>query len=208
MTIDNAAPNGRLFDVSAVMRIIERRMIKALKQLPVLMASNEGVTETHGTVQWKIFVAGLQSLQVPVEFILSKAGELALRAAGMQGTVKIEFERISTSDRLADAQAQSIEIGNAVKKWQAGFQTWEESSIEVTGSGPPEGVEEPDPLTLTGGNAQDAQSLAARPYGALAHPLAHKCSTEQSSLDRRLDEEIDAWLDDDEESGDLEPDGD
>jgi hypothetical protein len=149
--INASESTGRLFDASAVVRVIERRMIKALKQLPILMASNEGTTETHGTVQWQIFVAGLQSLQEPIDFILERMLQLSLEVLGYQGRVECWFEPIRTSDRMADANAEGKEIDNAIKKWQAGFQTWEESAIEVTGSAPPEGVEEPDPMLLSGG---------------------------------------------------------
>jgi hypothetical protein len=139
-----AGATGKVIDAEAVMRSIERRMIKALKQLPILMASNEGTTETHGTVQWQIFVAGLRSLQKPVEFILSRMLSLALRIYGREGTVKCWFNPIRTTDRLADAQAEEVEIRNAIAKYQAGWQTWEESAIEVTGSAPPEDAKRPD----------------------------------------------------------------
>jgi hypothetical protein len=151
--INESESGGKIFDATSVIRVIERRMTKALKQLPILMASNEGVTETHGTVQWQIFVAGLRSLQEPIGFLMSKMLQLSLEVLGRQGSVECWFEPIRTTDRKADADAESIEIKNAITKWAAGFQSWEESSIEVTGSAPPEGVEEPDPLAALGRGA-------------------------------------------------------
>ena len=170
-----AGTSGKVIDAEAVMRSIERRMIKALKQLPILMASNEGTTETHGTVQWQIFVAGLRSLQKPVEFILSRMFSLALRVQGYQGRVECWFEPIRTTDRLIDAQAEAQEIRNAIGKWQAGWQTWEESAIEATGSAPPEGAVEPDPMfmAMMGGGQMSAPAGRSR-----------------SRIDRELD-----WLD-------------
>jgi len=149
--VGTADSSGRMFDSVSIIRAIERRMTKALKQLPILMASNEGTTETHGTVQWQIFVAGLRSLQGPIEFIMSRMFKFALEVQGYQAEVECWFEPIRTTDRKADAEAERTEIDNAIKKWLAGWQTWEESAIEITGSGPPEGMAEPDPALFAGG---------------------------------------------------------
>lgn len=181
--VKGADTSGRMFDSVSIIRAIERRMTKALKQLPILMASNEGTTETHGTVQWQIFVSGLRSLQGPIEFILSRMFKLALEVQGYQAEVECWFEPIRTTDRKSDADAESIEIANAIKKWAAGFQTWEESSIEITGSGPPTGVVEPDPIMLSGGVALGAST-----------PLMPTAVLDPESV--RLDTEIRGWLED------------
>jgi hypothetical protein len=151
-------------------------MTKALKQLPILMASNEGTTETHGTVQWQIFIAGIKSLQQPITFILSRMFKLALEVQGYVSDVECWFDSIRTTDRTSDASAEGQEIDNAVKKWVYGFQTWEESAIEVTGSGPPEGATPPDPQQFIGG---------------VIAPVAISQGDAYSS---RVDEELNAWL--------------
>jgi hypothetical protein len=179
--INQAESAGRLFDPSGVLRVIERRMIKALKQLPILMANNEGSTETHGTIQWQIFVAGLQSMQEPICTVLNRMMQLSLQVLGYKGRVECFFEPIRTSDRKADADAETAEIRNAIIKWAAGFQTWEESAIEVTGSAPPEGVEEPDPATLGIGGMQASGALAA--MGAVR----------SDRFDKRIDAEFDLY---------------
>lgn len=163
--VNQATEGGQLFDPTAVMRIIERRLIKGLKQIPILMASNEATTETLGTVQWQIFVAGLESLQAPIRFILSKMFQVALEVLGYQGRVEVEFEKLRTTDRLNDANAEAVEIKNAIQKWAAGWQTWAESAIEITGSAPPEGAIEPDPeslgiASLSGNNANNNNNAA------------------------------------------------
>ena len=177
--INGSDTSGRMFDSTAILRTVERRMTKALKQLPILMASNEGTTETHGTVQWQIFVKGLRSLQMPIEFILGRMFKLALEVQGYQAEVECWFEPIRTTDRTADALAEGKEIDNAFKKWLYGFQTWEESAIEVTGSGPPEGVTAPDPQQFVGGLA---------PAAMLGSPFAYDAES------ARLDAELNAWL--------------
>lgn len=181
--VNGSDTSGRMFDAVGIIRAIERRMTKALKQLPILMASNEGTTETHGTVQWQIFVSGLRSLQGPIEFILSRMFKLALQVQGYQGDIECWFEPIRTTDRKSDADAEAIEISNAIKKFIAGFQTWEESAIEVTGSGPPEGATAPDPAVLAGMVGAGSALLAPAAMGRTLDPQA-----------ARLDSELLAWL--------------
>ncbi|MHB0913929.1 MAG: hypothetical protein ACYC2Y_10890, partial [Armatimonadota bacterium] len=135
--ITQAQTSGKMLDVEHVIRVVERRMTRALKQLPILMGQNEGTTETHGSVQWQIFAAGLRSLQEPVAHILSGMMQAALEASGVPGRVVCAFASIRTTDRRAEAEAERIEIENAVAKYEAGFQTLAESAIEVTGSGAP-----------------------------------------------------------------------
>ena len=173
--INGSDTSGRMFDSTGILRVVERRMTKALKQLPILMASNEGTTETHGTVQWQIFISGIQSLQQPITFILSRMFKLALEVQGYVSDVECWFDSIRTTDRSSDASAEGQEIDNAVKKWVYGFQTWEESAIEVTGSGPPEGATPPDPQQFIGGFAPAAISQG-------------------DAYSSRVDEELNAWL--------------
>lgn len=174
---------GRLFDVGQLTKVIEHRLIKSLKQLPILMGSNEGTTETHGTVQWQIFVNGLRSLQEPIEFILSQMLRLTLEVRGVSASVECWFKPIRTTDRLSDAQAEHAEIENAIRKWAAGWQSWEESSIEITGSAPPEGSQAPDPSMLLGGGA--AMMLSA----------GEGITTAVDPETVRLRREVGAWLD-------------
>lgn len=174
--IGQAASSGKLFDATAVMRVIERRMIKALKQLPILMASNEGTTETHGIVQWQIYVNGLKTFRKPVAFILSKMMELALQVWGIQGRVECSFEEIRTTDRKAEAEAEKIEIANAIDKWKMGWISWEDSAVEITGSAPPDASAEPDRNAFMGGFG--AQQNANQNSEDLRDPFIHRLRDE------------------------------
>ena len=40
--------------VARVIQVLDTQIVAALKQLPVLLGSNEGATITHATVQWQI----------------------------------------------------------------------------------------------------------------------------------------------------------
>jgi hypothetical protein len=132
--------SGKMLQVDAIVRMLERRLIRALKQLPVLMGSNEGTTETHGTVQMDIYAAGIKSLQKSIANLLEKLLGVALQVYGISCKVIWEFEPVRATDRLADAQAELVESQLAAYQRDQGWITQDEASIKVTGS---ESVAEP-----------------------------------------------------------------
>jgi hypothetical protein len=186
-----------MFDVNAVIRVIERRLIRSLKQLPVLMGSNEGTTETHGTVQWSIYVQGLQALQSAIVFVLEHMLQITLDVSGRQATAEVSFERIRTIDRLQEAQAEQIEIRNGLMKFAAGLQSWEETAIELTGSAPPEGSTPPDMsafLAGTGASGSDPEQNR--------RPASRSSEGDEGTLHDqalRIDSELIRWMRDSEE---------
>ncbi len=120
--------------VTPLTRAIERRIIKALKMMPILMASNEGTTETHGSVQFEIFAEGIASAQEAIASMDARFFKLYLQLMGRQCLVTCEFAAIKTANRLVVANAENKEIINAALKEALGYQSHDESSIEVTGS--------------------------------------------------------------------------
>lgn len=125
---------GSTFDVERVIRMLERRIIRALKQLPVLMGSNEGTTETHGTVQMEIYAAGIESFQRKIAALLEKLCNVALQTWGISGKVKWTFDQVRASDRLKDAQADKAEAELAAYRRDQGWITQDDASIASTGS--------------------------------------------------------------------------
>lgn len=105
---------GQGMDFGKIDNILSTQICSALKQLPLFLGRNIGVTETHGTVQYKIFVHGIESLQKRVEKLIERCGDVFLRAWGSQGYVDFEFERIITEDKYREAQAELI--GNKARQ--------------------------------------------------------------------------------------------
>jgi hypothetical protein len=132
--------SGKTFQIDAIVRMLERRLIRSLKQLPVLMGSNEGTTETHGTVQMDIYAAGIKSLQKTIANLLEKLLGVALQVYGISAKVVWEFEPVRATDRLADAQAEMVESQLSAYQRDQGWITQDEASIKLTGS---EAVAEP-----------------------------------------------------------------
>lgn len=125
---------NRSVGIVPVFRLLERRIIRALKQLPILMGSNEGTTETHGTVQYEVFVDGIRAVQQLVKAMLDRMLTLGLQVRGHQGTVVMTWDAIRTTDRKADADAEAVEITNAAAKRDQGWIDQDTASDEVTGS--------------------------------------------------------------------------
>lgn len=120
--------------VTPLSRAIERRIIKALKMMPILMASNEGTTETHGSVQFEIFAEGIASAQEAITAVFAAFFKLYLELCGRQCLVTCEFAAIKTANRLLVANAENKEILNAMLKEAAGYISHDDASIDITGS--------------------------------------------------------------------------
>lgn len=125
---------GQTFNVDDLIRIVERRMFRALKQLPILMGSNEGTTETWGTLQMEVYALGIQSVQRTVAKCAEHLLNAALRLMGSPSRCHFEFKALRATDRLKLAIAEKQEIQNEAAKRDEGWQTQDEASQTVTGS--------------------------------------------------------------------------
>jgi hypothetical protein len=124
---------GRSMDGTALINIINQQVTTALKQLPILLGHNEGVTETHGTVQWQIFVAGVESIRRGVKRMLERAYNLALQVQGSQSTAKLTFNEIRVTDRLQDAQAEQQETNTLITQVNQGWIDNDEAANSAVG---------------------------------------------------------------------------
>ncbi|WP_180230070.1 phage minor head protein [Bacillus sp. AFS073361] len=118
---------------SGVIDIINQQIVTALKQLPILLGRNEGTTETHGTVQWQIYVAGIQSIQRGIKRLLERAYNVALQINGRQRTARITFNELRTTDRQSDAQAEKIETETKILQMQQGWIDNNEAANDIVG---------------------------------------------------------------------------
>ncbi|MBA4543985.1 hypothetical protein H1164_13935 [Thermoactinomyces daqus] len=149
--------NGQSIDVTQIIDVINQQVVTALKQLPILLGRNEGTTETHGSIQWQIYVAGIESIRRGVKRILEQGYNLALQIQGRQSKAKITFNPLRTTDRLAEAQAEQIETQTKIAQIQQGWITSDEAAMEMVGH---EAVNEPQmspSSTVVGGRSRRMQ---------------------------------------------------
>ena len=119
--LDQVGGGAGSFDYDALMSILERRANNALKTLPILLGINETTSETHGSIQWQIQVAGIEAMTRLIKRVIEKAGNLTLRLAGFQAHCKLTYQKIRTVDRLYEAQADFFDARNAQLAWQMGW---------------------------------------------------------------------------------------
>lgn len=156
--------------VEGIIRALERQAIRALKTMPLLMGVNETTTETHANRQWEIHVAGIKSLQHLCETMLERLLTIALQVQGIQAKIVFRFSEIRAAERIRDAQAEALEIANAARKRDEGWQTQDDSAQQITGHkavaqrplvSNPGGGETPNPGDTPPGSERQQPAVAA-----------------------------------------------
>jgi hypothetical protein len=115
ITMAQGANAGRSLDVRAITELVDTQTLSGAKQMAIFMNRNQGVTESWGTVQFRIFVSGIVSIQRGSKRIMEEIARLWLRVQGMQGTpvfthntIDWESEEQRMTVRLMEQQFYAI----------------------------------------------------------------------------------------------------
>lgn len=135
--------------VDSLIRAVERMATRGLKTMPLLMGSNEAVSETHANRQWEVHVAGIKALQHLAEQLIERLLTVALQAQGLRSVVRFRFAELRASEELRDAQTDAQKIENATKKYLAGWISQDKASLEATGHAAD--LPQPRVITIVGG---------------------------------------------------------
>ncbi|OZV12359.1 hypothetical protein CIW83_09690 [Tissierella sp. P1] len=92
INMTNGANGGRSLDVRAITEMLDTQTLSGLKQMAIFMNRNQGVTESWGTVQFKIFVSGINSCQRGSKRIIEEIARLWLRVNGEQAIAKFKHD--------------------------------------------------------------------------------------------------------------------
>jgi hypothetical protein len=76
--------NGRSLDVRAISELVDVQTLSGLKQMAIFMNRNQGITESWGTVQFKIYCSGLDSCKRGSKRLIEEVARLWLRVNGIQ----------------------------------------------------------------------------------------------------------------------------
>jgi hypothetical protein len=90
--MNKGANGGRSLDVRAITEMLDTQTLSGLKQMAIFMNRNQGVTESWGTVQFKIFVSGINSCQRGSKRIIEEIARLWLRVNGEQAIAKFKHD--------------------------------------------------------------------------------------------------------------------
>ncbi len=149
--------------VDGIIKGLERMSIRALKTLPLLMASSEGASEANANRQWEVFAAGIKSLQQLCEPLLERLLTLALQAQGLAAKVQFRFAELRAAELLRDAQTEALQISNEARKRDEGWITNDDAANKIAGHkavGEPKGVATPANAALTTINPEPGSNRA------------------------------------------------
>ena len=116
-----AADATSLGAVPALIQVLERQAVRALKTAPLLMGITDGVSEANANRQVDLYLMSVRSMQHLVENLLERLLTLALQAQGVAGVVRWRFAEAQGLQRLRDAQVSEIETRVAREQYAAGW---------------------------------------------------------------------------------------
>jgi hypothetical protein len=119
--------------VEALEKVLLHQLVSALKHLPILLGINEATSETHGSVQWQIFVAGVKTMQRATKRVIEKLANVTLQIYGIQAHAKVEFDAIRTVDRQAESTAEANETATRISWRDQGWIDNDEAARMMTG---------------------------------------------------------------------------
>lgn len=120
-------------NLAVLFRALDNQVVASLKQLPILLGRNEAATTTHASIQWQIYVAGIEAFQRPIKRLVEWMYNLSLQIHGRQSKAKITFHQIRKTDRESEARAEMMETRTRILWVQAGWIDNDEAAQEVVG---------------------------------------------------------------------------
>lgn len=98
---------SRSLDVRAVTELVDTQTLSGLKQMAIFMNRNTGITESWGTVQFRIYCSGIQSCQRGSKRIIEEIARLWLRVNGEQASPRFTH---NTIDWNSEEQRMTVEL--------------------------------------------------------------------------------------------------
>lgn len=88
INMNQGANAGRSLDVRAINELVDTQTLSGTKQMAIFMNRNHGVTESWGTVQFRIYCSGIASCQRGSKRLVEEIARLWLRVKGIQAVPK------------------------------------------------------------------------------------------------------------------------
>lgn len=120
-------------EIKDLISAIDKSIVSATKQLPILLGRNEGATTTHATVQWQVYILQINSFQKISHSLVTWLLNLLLRVNGRNSYVSFEYKRHKTTDDFLDAQALNMNVFSHISMVQQGWESNDQAAMAVTG---------------------------------------------------------------------------
>jgi hypothetical protein len=123
-TLDNSS----LGAVDGLIKACERMATRALKSMPLLMATTDGVSEANANRQWEMYAALCKSIQQEVETMVGDLFQFALQAQGIACDVRLKFAELRAAELFRDAQVKLLLVTIARAAYDNGWISQDEAS--------------------------------------------------------------------------------
>lgn len=127
---------GSLGGIGTIIQFLERSAVRALKSIPLLMSTAEGMSEANANRQWEVLAAGIKAIQHLVEDSVGRLLELGLRAGGINADVVVQMAELRASEKFRDAQTQRLNLQNVALEEARGYIDREEAGMKAVGHPP------------------------------------------------------------------------
>lgn len=117
--------------IDSLMRVLERQAIRALRTMPLLMASNESVSEAHANRQWEAYARGISAVQHLVENAGSRLLSLLLQAQGIPAKALLRFAPLRATEEYRDALTMQVLIDVYSRAYYLGLVTLDEAAQAI-----------------------------------------------------------------------------
>lgn len=164
--------------INTIIEGLERIAARSMKLMPLLLGVQSSTTETNAIRQWQIQMASVSSIQELLKDTVTKLLKLALECQGIRADVVFEFKPLGHGDAFKEAQTEQMQIANAKAKYDAGWISQDEASIEVTGTPADdeprgEGMEPDEPESAGSADRQQAYAAIVGAQEAIERALMH-----------------------------------
>lgn len=137
-TIEVGSPVGTvsadaLQGIDSLFQALERMLVRALKTMPLLLATNASRSETQANREWEIYAKGIETIQHYVEKAFQHVVKLALRMQGFQVDVKLRFEQFRAAEKMRDVQVDYWRSRTARINYDNGFISQDEAAQYAVG---------------------------------------------------------------------------
>ena len=121
------------FDVSSIVDIVRQQIITAVKQLPIFMDFSQA-TGADSATQFEIFFHSIERVRDIISDHMIRHLQLNAWSQGHQGKIFAKWPEIRSTQRLQDAQAESVEVQTSATMRDNGWITQDQAAIRQTGT--------------------------------------------------------------------------
>lgn len=151
---------GNAAGATAIFKQNEELIFSGLKSMPSVQGRSYSTTETYAGVAYEIILRNVAKYQRSVRRMIEDGYWLCCTLWGeTPDKIKLKFNNNKTLQRLQDAQAEKVEISNAILLWLIGMLDQAGVAQRLGFTNPVKEMSEPPPAVLGPAGAKAAEAL-------------------------------------------------